>query len=288
MDFHAKKIGQIGMNKLLLATGFVPMLWGNLALAAYQDEVLADNPVAYYRFEETSGTTAKDTTLNANDGTYVNGVLINQASAPNLGKAARFDGINDYVSTPRTVSTSFTLELWIKTTATSLTGTDAYEGNGLLWSDVGGPANDFVMAMLNNGLSFFTGNPDVSVTSAIAINDGRWHHLVATRTQGANIEIFVDGISRGTTTTNNNPLDANPSIMIGGNVLDSRYFSGLIDEVAYYPTVLSVARIRAHFQAGSGSSSSVTSVPTLGEWALAGLIAFLALVGVYGLRQQRT
>jgi hypothetical protein len=263
------------------------MLWGNLSLAAYKDEVLADNPVAYYRFEETSGTTAKDS-ANSNDGTYMNGVLINQPSAANLGRAASFDGIDDFVSTPRTVSTDFTLELWINTTASSLTGTNAYEGNGLLWSDVGGSANDFVMAMLNNGLSFFTGNPDISVTSANAINDGRWHHLVATRTQGANVEIFVDGISRGTTTTNNSPLDGNPAIMIGGNTLDGRYFNGLIDEVAYYPTVLSVARIRAHFQAGSSSSvTAATSVPTLGEWALASLIAFLALFGVYGLRQRR-
>src|SRR3979490_2221578 len=74
------------MSKALLAIGFVSMLWGNLALAAYQDEVLADNPVAYYRFEETSGTTAFDTTANSNDGTYTNGVLINQSGAASLGK----------------------------------------------------------------------------------------------------------------------------------------------------------------------------------------------------------
>jgi len=271
------------MSRSLLATGLVSMLWGNLALAAYQDEVLADHPVAYYRFEETSGTTARDTTANANDGTYMNGVLINQSGLANLGRAARFDGIDDFVSTARTVSTNFTLELWINTTASSLTGDQAYQGSGLLWSDVGGEANDFVMAMLNNGLSFFTGNPDISVTSATAINDGRWHHLVATRTQGGNVEIFVDGISRGTTTTNNNPLDGNPSIMIGGNVLDSRYFSGLIDEVAYYPTVLSVDRINAHYLAGA-----VSIVPTLREWALAGLIACLALFGVYSVRRQRS
>ncbi len=272
------------MNRLVLGAGLGLMLWGGLASATYQDQVLADGPVAYYRFEETSGTTANDTTGNSNNGTYTNGVLIDQPSAANLGRAARFDGIDDYVSTPRTVSTNFTLELWINTTASSLSGTNAYEGNGLLWSDVGGAANDFVMAMLNNGLSFFTGNPDISVTSAIAVNDGAWHHLVATRTQGGSVEIFVDGVSRGTTTTNNNPLDANPSIMIGGNVLDSRYFSGLIDEVAYYPNVLSVTRIKAHFLAGSASANAV---PTLAKWTLAGLAAVLLLFGAYSLRRQR-
>jgi hypothetical protein len=272
------------LNRILLATASVSVLWGDLALAAYQDEVLADNPVAYYRFEETSATTAFDT-ANANDGIYTNGVVLNQPSAPGLGKSASFDGIDDYVSTPRTVSTDFTLEVWIKTAAAGLTGSQAYEGNGLLWSDVGGAADDFAMAMLNNGLSFFTGNPDVTVTSAAAINDGVWHHLVATRTQGGNVEIFVDGVSRGTATTNNNPLTGNPSIMIGGNVLDNRYFAGSIDEVAYYPRVLSAARIRAHFQAGS--SPGAAAVPALTDWALTGLIAMLGLFGVYRVRQRR-
>jgi len=216
------------MNRILLAVPLAYVLCGP-ALAAYQDEVLADNPVAYYRFEETSGTTAFDT-ANSNDGSYVNGVLLNQPGAPALGKAASFDGIDDYVSTPRTVSTDFTLEAWVKTTAPSLTGSQAYEGNGLLWSDVGGAADDFAMAMLNNGLSFFTGNPDVTVTSAAAINDGAWHHLVATRTQGGSVEIFIDGVSQGTTTTNNNPLNGNPSIMIGGNVLDGRWTFQVVEE----------------------------------------------------------
>jgi hypothetical protein len=94
----------------------------------------------------------------------------------------------------------------------------------------------------------------------------------------------MDGVSQGTTTTNNNPLDGNPSIMIGGNVLDGRYFARLIDEVAYYPYVLSAARIRSHFRASALSSAAV---PALGQWGLVGLIALLGLFGVYRLRQRR-
>lgn len=274
------------MKHAMLGIGIACLAWSQLAWAAYPDEVLADGPVAYYRFEETSGVTANDSTANSNDGTYQNGVLLNQSSAPRLGRAARFDGVSQYVATPRTVAGDFTLELWINTTSASLSGSNAYEGNGLLWSDVGGSADDFVLAMLNNGLSFFTGNPDTTVTGATAINDGRWHHLVATRTQGASVEIFVDGVSQGTATTNNNLLTGNPQIMIGGNVLDSRYFQGLIDEVAYYPTVLSAARIRAHFQAATAVRA--TAVPALTNWAVTGLVVLLSLWAIHGSRRKRT
>jgi hypothetical protein len=268
------------MRKSLLAIGVLCVVWTQAASAAYADEVLADNPIAYYRFEETAGAVAVDASANSNDGIYANGVLLNQPGAAALGRAARFDGIDDYVDTPRTVSTDFTLELWVNTTDPGLSGGQAYEGNGLLWSDVGGGANDFVLAMLNGALSFFTGNPDTTVTSATAINDGAWHHLVATRTLGGNVEIFIDGVSRGVTTTNGSALDANPSIMIGANVLDGRYFAGLIDEVAYYPTVLSPARINAHYRAAFASSNATAiAVPTLGEWALIALVAGIALAG---------
>jgi len=67
---------------------------------------------------------------------------------------------------------------------------------------------------------------------------------------GENTDLFVDGVSRGEVPGGDSPLDGNPSIMIGGNVLDRRYFAGLIDEVAYYPTVLSADRIRARFPGG--------------------------------------
>jgi hypothetical protein len=48
--------------------------------------------------------------------------------------------------------------------------------------------------------------------------------------------------------------------------------------------VLSAARIRAHFRAGTLSSAAV---PALGPWTLAGLIALLGWFGVYRLRQHR-
>ena len=73
-----------------------------------------------------------------------------------------FDGIDDAIHIKNPVDTNFTIEAWIKTTATSPSGSAAYEGNGLIWSDLGGPANDFTIGILNNKLAFFDGDGNIA------------------------------------------------------------------------------------------------------------------------------
>ena len=265
----------------------LPALFASASVLAqatsYPAVVLADAPVAYYRFEQ-AGSTAVDSTGNANNGTVINGPLVTQGP-PGLGAALSFDGINDHVTTPRSVGGSFTLELWLNTTATSLSGTQAFEGNGLLWSDVGGGANDFVLAFLNNRAAFFTGSPDTTAIGTTPINDGRWRHVVATRAQGGATQVWVDGVLQATGTSNANVLDANPQIVIGANTLDSRYFAGRIDEVAYYDRVLTPAQIRNHYAAGLAAGT--VAVPASSPGLLALLAALLLGVGAFALRARR-
>src|SRR6185369_11938282 len=60
----------IGSRSLLALASTTLILLPSLCRAAYQDVVLANNPVGYYRLEETSGTTAFDATANHFDATY--------------------------------------------------------------------------------------------------------------------------------------------------------------------------------------------------------------------------
>ena len=87
-----------------------------------------------------------DLSSSLNNGTLVNGVTFSSVN----GGVMVFDGSNDYVTLSNRTTTSFTLGCWIKTTANSLSGSQGYEGNGIIWSDVGGIANDFILAALNN------------------------------------------------------------------------------------------------------------------------------------------
>jgi len=134
----------------------------------------------------------------------------------------------------------------------SLTGAQAYQGTGLVWSDVAGVANDWIVGYLNDAAAFFTGNPDDTIMGVTLLNDGNWHHIVATRILGGEKDLYVDGQMENNGVSNSNPLTANPIIDIGGNTLDKRYFSGSLDEVAIYQVALTANQVLAHYKAGRG------------------------------------
>ena len=65
-------------------------------------------------------------------------------------------------------------------------------------------------------------------------------------------KVYVDGVQVGATvTTAFANISASSNVDIGLGHVGTRWFSGLLDEVAIYDTVLSEARIVAHFDAGN-------------------------------------
>jgi hypothetical protein len=254
-----------------------------LQAGPYDTAVLADDPFAYYRFEEATGSVAANAGSSGAgfNGSYVGGYSLGQAGYGNLGSAVAFNGINAYVQALQSVGAgSFTVEGWIKTTANSLSGTYAYQGNGTVWSDVGGGANDWTVSILNNRLAVFTGDTNTGMNAGPVLNDGAWHHFAVARNAGVATSLYVDGISVGSFAAGSAALTANPVIRIGANTLDGRYFNGLLDEVAIYQTALNGMQILSHYQAATevvppgesvGAHDSAIGLLVMG---LAGLIGF--------------
>ncbi len=60
--------------KSRLLGALITLVFGTTCVqASYISEVLSDNPLGYYQLNETSGTTAIDSSGNGQDGTYIGG-----------------------------------------------------------------------------------------------------------------------------------------------------------------------------------------------------------------------
>jgi hypothetical protein len=163
------------------------------------------------------------------------------------GFALQFDGTSSNAHLTRVVQDSFTVEAWIQTSTMSFTGTYFWQGNGLIYADVQGIADDFGMSLLNNKVSFGIGNPDATIIGAADVTTGKWVHVAASRnaTTGE-IQIIVNGVLDKTMiATNKRPLSAQMLISLGGNTIDGHYFLGLMDEVRIWKVVRTAGDIAA-------------------------------------------
>ncbi len=214
----------------LISFVLVPVLAGNASA----------DLVGHWEFDEGSGNVAYDTSGNGHDG-ILNG---NPQWVDGQRRGAlEFDGDGDYVEIEQIVSIDFTLMAWLKTDTPGLSslGSPAWNGSGLIWSDVpGGGVNDFIVAVVDTQLAFFCGNPDALLSSDTAVVTGEWVHISAVRdTSTQTISTYINGqFENSIEFTNSGPLDDLPTIAFGGNVGDSRWYTGLIDDVRIYDHAL--------------------------------------------------
>jgi hypothetical protein len=138
------------------------------------------------------------------------------------------------------------LAAWIKTDQPGVqAGPAAWQGSGLIWSDVVGNVSDFVLAVLGKKLEFATGPTNVNTISNSDVVTGQWVHVAVTRVASSGqVTLYINGrVDITETQANTGSLNANSMIIIGANTIDGRYYAGLIDEVRMYSRVLSGAEI---------------------------------------------
>jgi gliding motility-associated-like protein len=163
------------------------------------------------------------------------------ASAQN--NALDFDGVNDHVELNAQVTsleTDFTLEAWIRTTATNVTIIGLDNGNGS-W-EVG----EKKFYIDNTGQLVFEAFNAGFVFGTQAVNDGNWHHVAVTfKATPIERHMYVDGVD--VTTTDGSSWFTGGWGMTGtfkiGVSNITNYFSGTMDEVRIWSRSLCLDEI---------------------------------------------
>jgi Concanavalin A-like lectin/glucanases superfamily/PKD domain len=224
----------------------------------YGQAVWDADPELYWRLDETSGSSARNTMTAEASGTYSSGVTLGGNGIPGVptGKAITLPGGPQTVvaSSPTSDPRVFSMEAWFKTTTTQ---------GGRILGYGNGPAGstssnyDRHIYMLDSGqlrYGIWSGQTDI-VDSPASYNDGQWHHVVATQSTDGQ-KLYVDGALVGTG-GGTAPQPYNGYWRIGSDNTwggaSTNDFTGSVDEVAIYPSVLASATVAQHWQKGSGT-----------------------------------
>lgn len=231
--------------------------------SAYDTLVHADNPTWFWRLDESSGTAADSVNgWTGNVGTLVTRGVAG-AIAGSAGTAFQFNPTN--TSTSSTVipqsrvtgASVFTAEAWFKSTSTR-GGAIVNFGTSLAGNSATSTM-DRVIYLTNDGRLQFGVNPGqirTVASSTTGLNNGAWHHVVATL-DPTGMKLYVDGQLSGSRTDTTQGRNFDGVWRIGGDRLSgwtsnpsSSYLSGAIDQVAVYARALPADRIAAHYSAG--------------------------------------
>lgn len=274
-------------NTYTLTVGGVKDLYGNAVPAGtssqfvvnvvtYSDVILADGPVMFYRFEETSGqkTVNLGTAGVAADGLWMAGpgpddsapANVSSGTGPRPGEFLGFAPDNRSAKFTGGVAVggdelwvdaqqqllqnlgAFSLEYWVKPKNRKTDPTAFGTRIGIVGQN---DAIEYGFIDPNTIQIWTPGGGSLNTT--YSYDDETWHH-VATIADGTSIKNYFDGkfVNQVTANTANYGSSTYNVHVGGGGAFDAtgNHFTGEIDEVAIFNKAIPAARIAAHYDAG--------------------------------------
>lgn len=239
---------------------------------SFATEEKAPQPVAWWKFDDGTGTNAQDATTNNKDGT-LSGTTKPAWQTEDLcvsGKCLYFDGSTSYVSLGNnalgSMSGAFSIEGWIRT-ASDATIISEYES---------GVCGDAVFGISSGVVQFHDGSVSNN-NGNVTVTDNKWHHVVYVY-NGSTGMTYVDGVAGADTTgTTWRNTCANTDVRIGSRV-GSNFFKGFIDDLKVYNYARSAVQVKADFNARQnphGAAEVISQGPNNQPGALSnGLVGY--------------
>jgi hypothetical protein len=215
----------------------------------YRDVVLRDGASAYWRLDETSGTTAKSLIGNY-PGTISGGVTRNQPGGVVGNPAMQFNGTTGKILTAAnvTIPVVATVEAWMKILGGTTQAAFSTRQTGQIGVPIFFGTDGSHALVYSSELGFVFGTRIIS--------GQQWHHVVCVLT-ATGATLYVDGVSDTTVTATRSTASGGP-VGIGYEIIGPTFFNGSIDEVAIYPIPLTAAQVAAHYAARTATVPTTT------------------------------
>jgi len=204
--------------------------------------------IAYYRFDETGGTTAADSSGNGHTASVAGGATF---SGGVQGNAVTLSGASQYVSLPSGIlstTTSFSVSAWVKLTSTSTwcrifdfgTGTTVYM---FLTPDSNSATTRFGITTAGN-------QQEQQVNATPTLPTGSWQHVAITLS-GGTATLYVQGASvaqNSSTTLTPASLGSTTHTWIGRSQFSADpYLDGQVDNFRIYGRALTASEVQGLF-----------------------------------------
>ena len=241
--------------------------------SAFNNLTLNDGLVGYWKLDETSGTTAADSSGYGNDGTHTNSPTISETVAPTRftnGRSLEFDGSNDYVDggsdSILDITDELTMSAWVNPDAFVQFGPAVWRlktTSPFTWAQYrlgyGNSANEW-------GVTFNDTGGTWRDHWAGSLSTDTWTHIVGVVKSNDYVKIYADGvlIQEWTGLSYGLPSGTGP-VNIGRQQENNSYFDGNIDDVRIYNRALSQYEISA-LAAGNQPATSWETSGLVGYW----------------------
>jgi hypothetical protein len=230
--------------------------------SSYAAAVLADQPIAYYPLDETSGNTVRSAVPNAPDGTFTRGVTLGRTSpvTRNLAnRAAAFDvasgesdlAFGNFFSFAG--NAPYSVELWTMPTAGANDGKYHH-----LFSKCDRNATAPLVGwnLVTQGMTLGVWAERIVAgaiiqTPAVGLTLDTFTHVVAVY-DGIGLRVYLNGSQSSGPTPDPRLLGPSTTAAFAGaaNGGTGHGFIGLIDEIAIYDRPLTPEQVAAHYAAG--------------------------------------
>ncbi len=196
--------------------------------------------VGWWRFDETDGQVAADSSGHGNDGELVGNPRWQQG---HISGSLEFDGENDYVRVEPVssldITEEVTLAVWIKV--------DAFDRNHQTIISKGDTIWRLQRDKSRDAIQF---GSVLALRGQRAIADGKWHHVVGTY-DGTMARLFVDGTPDVALQAVGKIGTNDYNVLIGDNAeMPGRFWNGLIDDVRVYSYALTPDEVQALYTGG--------------------------------------